>query len=302
MRALACLLLLIQVGPSWADTLPVRSAGTPAVAVSGTQIIRDLEYTTGGGRSRSLDLYLPAPALEPLPLVVWIHGGSWRSGDKQRNKAAFLSAHGFATASINYRLLQEAPFPAQIQDCKAAIRFLRAHAAEFNLDPARIGVWGESAGGNLAALLGTTDGVAELAGVADGGLSQVQAVCDWFGPADMPTLLAQAQTVPPTSPLAKETKTILDLLGETPSAAVQRQASPLAFVSRDDAPFFILHGDQDPLVPLGQSEALCAALRAAGVEASLLVLPGAGHGGAAFETPAVQARIHEFFATHLSVQ
>jgi acetyl esterase/lipase len=272
------------------------------VAASGTRIIRDLEYTTGGGKARSLDLYLPAPTLVPLPLVVWIHGGSWRGGDKAKNKSAFLSAHGFATASLNYRLLQEAPFPAQIQDCKAAIRFLRAHAAEFNLDPTRIGVWGESAGGNLAALLGTTDRVAELEGTGHGGQSRIQAVCDWFGPTDMPTLLAHAKTVPPTSPLAKETKTILDLLGETPSAEVQRQASPLAFVSRDDAPFFILHGDQDPLVPLGQSEALCAALRAAGVEASLLVLPGAGHGGAAFETPAVQARIHEFFATHLSVQ
>ncbi len=277
-------------------------AGAGIETSSDLRIIRDLEYAPAGGKSRSLDLYLPDPATGPRPLVVWIHGGSWRGGDKARNQAAFLGAHGFATASLNYRLLQEAPFPAQIRDCKAAIRFLRTHAAEFNLDPGRIGVWGESAGGNLAALLGTTSGVAELEEPAERGLSRVQAVCDCFGPTDMPTLLARARMVPPTSPLAKETATIVALLGATPSAETQRQASPLAFVSPAAAPFLVLHGAQDPLVPLKQSEDLCAALRAAGVEATLVVLPGAGHGGDPFQAPALQARILGFFARHLAAQ
>jgi len=277
-------------------------AEPPAGPTVDSRIFRDLEYVAGGGKSRSLDLYLPAPAAGPFAVVVWIHGGSWRGGDKERNQAAFLGAEGIATASINYRLLQEAPFPAQIQDCKAAIRFLRSHAAEFHLDPARIGVWGESAGGNLAALLGTTAGVPELEGPVPDGLSRVQAVCDWFGPTDLPTLLAQARTVPPTSPLAKETATILALLGATPSAEVQHQASPLDFVSSDDAPFFIIHGDADPLVPLQQSEDLCRALRAAGVEATLLVMKGAGHGGAAFQAPELLARIRAFFATQLKAK
>ena len=213
----------------------------------------------------------------------------------------------FAKLMIRKNLLILQPlknrvFPAQIQDCKAAIRFLRAHAAEFRLDPARIGVWGESAGGNLAALLGTTAGVAELEDGDRAGLSRVQAVCDWFGPTDLPALLAQARTVPPTSPLAKETATILALLGALPPAELQRQASPLAFVSPDDAPFLIVHGDRDPLVPLEQSTELHRALRAAGVPATLVVVPGAGHGGAPFLAPDLQDRIRRFFTTQLRAE
>ncbi len=289
---LPCLLLV---------AVPLR-AGGPLGAPAERRTYRDVEYVAGGGKLRSFDLEVPAGATGPFPLVVWIHGGSWRGGDKGKNPAAFLGAYGLATASINYRLLPAAPFPAQLQDCKAAIRFLRAHAAEFRLDPARIGVWGESAGGNLAALLGTTAGVAELEDGDRAGLSRVQAVCDWFGPTDLPALLAQARTVPPTSPLAKETATILALLGALPPAELQRQASPLAFVSPDDAPFLIVHGDRDPLVPLEQSTELHRALRAAGVPATLVVVPGAGHGGAPFLAPDLQDRIRRFFTTQLRAE
>src|SRR5205823_8686811 len=111
-----------------------------------------------------LDLYRPPKAEGPVPLVIWVHGGGWQNGDKSRTPALDLLARGYAVASINYRLSQHAPFPAQIHDCKAAVRFLRAHAAEYRLDPDRVGAWGMSAGGHLVALLGTSDGVKELEG------------------------------------------------------------------------------------------------------------------------------------------
>src|SRR5687768_12543691 len=156
---------------------------------AGTQTKYDLPYVENGKSSQSLDLFIPAGATadKPLPLVVWIHGGGWRQGDKARCLALPLLAHGYAVASINYRLSGEAQFPAQIHDCKAAIRWLRANAKEHGIDADRIGVWGSSAGGHLVALLGTSGDVKELEGeLGNAGVSsRVQAVCDFFGPAEL---------------------------------------------------------------------------------------------------------------------
>jgi len=262
------------------------------------QVLRDLEYARVGAKSLRLDLYLPRrESGARLPVVVWIHGGGWRSGNKSRTRAPEVLGDGYAVASINYRLSHEATFPAQIHDCKAAIRWLRAHADRYGLDPERIGAWGSSAGGHLAALLGTSGDVAELEGDVGGNLDQssrVQAVCDFFGPADLLAVLepgAWASHGRPTSSVAL-------LLGGPVAERVDlaRLASPVTHVSADDPPFLIVHGDQDAVVPLDQSERLYRALTAAGVECTLHVVKGAGHG---FRDPTVDARVRGFFDRHL---
>ena len=261
---------------------------------AGVKVLRDIPYVEGGHERNRLDLYLPEKAEGPLPLIVWIHGGAWLAGSKDGCPAVPLAAKGYAVASINYRLSQHAVFPAQIEDCKAAIRWLRANAAKYHLDPDHIGVWGASAGGHLVALLGTTGGVKELEGKG-GNLDQssrVQCVVDWFGPADLLTMGGRHDK--PGSPVAR-------LIGgpvqENKEKA--RRASPLTYVSKDAAPFLIMHGDQDNVVPLAQSESLAAALKKAGVEVTLVVVQGNGHGGPGFNSPENRKLIEDFFARHL---
>ena len=159
----------------------VKSPAVPA----GVKAMRDVEYARVDGKPLLLDLYLPAKAAQPMPVIVWIHGGAWRAGSKERCPAIPMAAQGYAVASINYRLTNVATFPAQIYDCKAAIRWMRAHAKEYGFDPDRIGVWGGSAGGHLVSLLGTSGGVKELEGDVGGNLnfsSRVQAVAVFCGP------------------------------------------------------------------------------------------------------------------------
>ena len=156
-------------------------------APPGVKALRDLPYVENGHERQKLDLYLPEKATGPLPVVVWIHGGGWQAGNKDHCRALPFVSKGFAAASINYRLSQHAKFPAQIDDCKAAIRWLRAHASQYQLDPNHIGVWGESAGGHLVALLGTTGGKEfSPPGPNAKQSDKVQAVCDWYGPTDFP--------------------------------------------------------------------------------------------------------------------
>ncbi len=153
----------------------------------GVKVLRDLEYVAGGHERNKLDLYLPEEDPEAArPLVVWIHGGGWQNGSKDRCPLVRLVPQGFVVASINYRLSQHAVFPAQIEDCRAAIRWLRANAAKYHIDPARVGVSGASAGGHLVALLGTSAEMKEWDGVGGNAdqSSRVQAVVDLFGPAD----------------------------------------------------------------------------------------------------------------------
>lgn len=174
---------------------------------------RNLEYAVVNGKRLLLDVYVPeAPAKDDasaatgtdaakrdtpakLPVVIWIHGGGWEGGTKDGCPAVHLVPHGYAAVSISYRFSRVAPYPAQIHDCKAAVRWVRANAKEYNFDPDRIGVWGASAGGHLVSLLGTTAGEKELEGEVGGNLDQssrVQAVCDWFGPTDMIKLCRMA--------------------------------------------------------------------------------------------------------------
>jgi acetyl esterase/lipase len=282
-----------------AGTLTAQEAAKPATKSpipDGTKIVKDLTY--GNHERNKLDLYVP-PAAGPLPLVVWVHGGGWEKGSKAgAGPTLDLLAKGYAVAAINYRLSQQAVFPAQIIDCKAAIRYLRSIAKQYNLDSDHVGVWGASAGGHLVALLGTTDEAAFPAGPGERQFSSsVQAVCDWFGPADF----LHWGDLTLTSPAARKESSLTRLLGGfiPDKLDLAKQASPVTHVCKSCAPFFIAHGDRDWLVPLQQSQALDETLRKAGVESKLVVIKGGGHGGPGFASRDLFADEEAFFAKHL---
>jgi acetyl esterase/lipase len=201
-------------------------------------------------------------------------------------------------ASINYRLSQHAIFPAQIEDCKAAVRYLRSNAQKYNLDPNCFGVWGASAGGHLVALLGTTGDVNEFnSGENLAVSSRVQAVVDYFGPTDL--LQMDDHRLPDgmahNTPNSPESQLVGGPIQENKEKVAK--ANPITYVTKDDAPFLIVHGDSDPLVPHHQSELLEAVLRKAGVPVSFYTVKGAGHGG--FTDPNVPKLTKEFFDKHL---
>jgi acetyl esterase/lipase len=268
----------------------------------GTTEHRDLRYGEHKERN-TLDLFVPKSD-KPLPLIIWVHGGAWQSGSKAGNNPALqFLAKGYAVAAINYRLSQHAIYPAQIQDCKEAVRLLRASARKYNLDPDRFGAWGASAGGHLVALMGTTAGEKDLAradsprkDVSD----RVQCVVDFFGPIDLTRMAAQAgpnSKLDHDAPNSPESKLVGGPIQENKKKAAT--ANPINFVDKEDAPVLMLHGDADPLVPLGQSEIFLDALKKAGVAAELVVIKGGGHGGAGFGSKENLQKIESFFDTHL---
>ena len=287
-----------------------RPGGKNPRIPEGVRVYRDLKYVDKDPHERHvLDIYLPkqdknvekeAKVEIKYPVIVWIHGGAWRAGSKNYSPAIAFSAKGYAVVSINYRLSQHAIFPAQIHDCKAAIRWLRAHANEYSLDSDRIGIWGSSAGGHLVALMGTSGGVKDLEGDL-GNLDQsskVQAVCDWFGPTEIHTMTAMTTIKGPIdhdAPDSPESR----LLGGTLQENVEKAkvASPVTYVSKDDPPFLIMHGGKDPLVPLGQSELLHKLLKAKKVQVELKTYPDAGHGFA--KEPTAIPSVQSFFEKHL---
>jgi acetyl esterase/lipase len=265
----------------------------------------DVRYARAGGKDLLFPLFLPpAKSPRPSPLVVFIHGGAWREADRWWGArfAQRMVRRGFAYASISHRLSQEAVFPAQIEDCKAAIRFFRANAGRFRIDPERIGVWGTSAGGHLAALLGTAGHVKEF-DRSGGNLrvsSRVQAVCDCCGPTDFLQLDAHALPNPEFVYAAPDSPTSL-LLGAPTMTVPERcaQANPIAHIRGDDCPpFLILHGAADSAVPAHQSRLLHDALLRAGVESTLRVVEGAGHRDVAGRPELVEA-VERFFDRHL---
>jgi acetyl esterase/lipase len=273
------------------------NAATPAPAEQAT-VLRDLEYIPGGHERNKLDLYLPAErpdANKTLPLIIWVHGGAWLGGSKESPPARVFVKTGYAVASINYRLSQHAVYPAQIEDCKAAVRFLRANAGKYGIDPNRFGAWGASAGGHLVALLGTTGDVNDFDKGANLRVSsKVQAVCDFFGPTDFLKIAGFPSTMNHTAPDSPEAKLIGGAILENPDAC--KRANPISFISKKDPPFLIVHGDKDPLVPHNQSELLYEALTKAGIPATLYIVKGGGHG---FNDPTVNKMVAEFFDKYL---
>lgn len=269
---------------------------------------RDVAYASASPSQR-LDLYLPAGE-GPFPLVVWVHGGAWLMGSKQLGPDAVqrrVLDRGFALASIEYRLSDEAVFPAQIHDVKAAIRFLRANRERFRLDADRIAGWGDSAGGHLVALLGTSAGVTALEGsLGNAGVSsRIQAVVDWYGPTDFLRMDEQAgriecgdRATPHTAPDSPESLLVGGLITERPDRV--RAADPTTYVDGAEPPFLIQHGTADCVVPYPQSVLLRDALHTAGAgDVELDLLEGAGHGGPAFAAQRNMARVLDFLDRHL---
>lgn len=241
------------------------------------RIVKDLYYFDGKENpAQSLDLYLPTDVKEgeKLPLVVFIHGGAWLQGDKKDSPCLLLAQKGYASASINYRLSQEAVFPAQIDDCRAAIAYLRKNADKYGIDAKRIGVWGISAGGHLAALLGTNPPAQDYAQ----GDASVQAVLDWCGLSDLLSVSEQSGSRTKID-YDDENGPVAKLLGgiQSKKEELAKEASPTTFIDKTDPPFLIVHGDIDDVVPFAQSQELYDKLKAAGVPAQLIVIKGGSH-------------------------
>lgn len=272
--------------------------GQPQRTPEGVKAELDIHYAATDNPRQRLDLYLPKSpnSDKPLPVVVFIHGGGWQNGDKRGGIGTvgqLVETGEYAGVSVGYRLSGEAIWPAQIHDCKAAIRWLKANAKKYNLDPDRIGVTGTSAGGHLVAMLGTTGDVAQLEGSLGehtGLSSRVACVVDQYGPTELLAMGGRHDDA--GSP---ESKLIGGAIQENKDAT--RAASPTSYVTKDDAPFMLIHGTNDPTVPFHQSELLAAALKKVGVEALLVPVTGAGHGN--FASPEVASRLKAYFDKHL---
>ncbi len=259
----------------------LRAYSRAAAKSSLGQCLKDIQYVPGGTDPfQTMDIYLPKkPRAVPVPLIGWIHGGAWVSGDKNHPPYQVMIERGYAVASLNYRLTNRDAHPAQIFDCKAAIRFLRAHANDYGIDPDRIGVWGHSAGGHLAALIGTSGDVKELEGQLGNNefSSRVECAADWSGPSDLSTIAAQAPKnckidfMSPSNPVAV-------LMGANQTPAAYLQASPVKWVSADDPPLLIWHAEDDDIVPVAQSKELCDLLKKNSVKVDCHITRYGGHG------------------------
>ncbi len=266
----------------------------------------DIPYIAGGDPAQRLDIYYPVQRpTGRLPLIVHIHGGGWMGGSKYPCDVRRMTTQGYVVASVEYRFSQVAKFPAQIQDCQAAIRWLRANADRYHIDPEKVGVIGGSAGGHLSALVGVAGGKKAFSPIG-GNEDQsdvVQCVCDVFGPKNFASVIEQAER-------DKNVKNIFkfntpgdpyseligaDLSDKTKTSAV----SPITYVDRHSPPILILHGTHDALVPYAQSEEFEAVMKKNGAPVWLQKFPGAGHGGGVFGKPQVIRLMASFFDKYL---
>ena len=247
----------------------------------------DIEFAKVDEMKLKLDLYLPGHIAEtpsgPLPLIIWVHGGAWRAGTRKNMPLEALVRKGYAVASVDYRLTPVAPFPANVHDIKAAIRFLRAKAEDYGLDPQRFAIAGASAGGHLAALVGVTNGHSYLEGkVGEYGdiSSEVQAIISFYGAANLETILSQSTP----HGLSVRVPALQLLLGGQPDEKpdVARMASPVSHVDQKDPPLLLIHGDQDPQMPINQSHELQGAYERLGLISIFHVVHGGAHGGSEF--------------------
>ncbi len=246
---------------------------------------RDLVYARLGDESLKLDLYQPTTAHSPAPTIIWIHGGAWRAGSKSDVPVLHWLDHGFAIASVEYRLTPEAKFPAQVHDIKAAIRYLRSRAKELKLDPDRFVIAGSSAGGHLAALVGVSSGVEALEGTIGNHLSEesdVQAIVSFYGASNLQSILSQSTD----HGLSVRVPALQLLLGGQPDALPElaKLASPVVHVDASDPPLWLIHGDADPQMPMQQSDELKEAYEKYKLPVTLDVVAGGKHGGPEFFT------------------
>ncbi len=281
-------------------TCAAQFPGFAAPSMDGIKAERHIPYVENGHRNQVLDLYLPEqPSDKPLPLMIWIHGGAWIGGSQANPPVLYLVRKGFAVASIQHRFSSHAIWPAQAYDCKAAIRFLRANAAKYNLDPDRFGIGGDSSGGHLAAFVGTSGDVKEMEGDLGNTdvSSRVQAVVDWFGPTDLTVMGQQAgpgSMIQHDAPNSPESMLLGGPVQEKRDLA--KTANPLTYIDKNDPPFLIMHGDKDRLVPLAQSIILAKALIDAGVEVTMKTLRSAGHEGPEFRNAESRQLIEAFLS------
>lgn len=254
------------------DRFPV----VPVAFPGGVKAFRDVTYQTlPGYRPQIIDIYVPATK-GPHPLILYVHGGGWVGGHTRHAGAladfpkvlAKLASEGFVVASLEYRLAGEAAFPAQLQDSNAALRFLRQHAAEYGIDPAKVGIWGGSAGGHLAALTAVTcrETSVDPAAASD---SCIQAAVTWYGVYDFAGMAGPAGG---NSPIPK----LLGCAGTCSDDKI-RAISPVTYIDAKDPPFLLIHGETDKVVPVDQSRKGEAALRKAGVKVESIYIPGVDH-------------------------
>jgi len=258
---------------------------TPTVVIPNTtaEVTKDVEYGRAGDIPLLLDIYTPeTPIVTPMPAVIWMHGGSWKYLDKSNNhmlrSVKTLARHGFFAVSINYRLSGVAPFPAAVEDSKCAVRWLRANAEKYNVDPNRIGAWGSSSGGHLAMMLGCADETAGLEGNGGWGefSSRVQAVCSYYGPTD---LVSTYRKIKERQGSVPDSHHYVQFLGghleEKPD--MWKAASPINHVTADDPPLLLVHGELDSVVPLIVSGKMYKTYQQAGLETSLIRVSDADH-------------------------
>jgi acetyl esterase/lipase len=254
----------------------------------------DVTYASPGGTPLKLDVARPLGE-GPFPAVLAIHGGGWRAGSKKDVAGLMdqLVHHGYVAVAPQYRFCPEFPFPAQVHDVKAAVRWVRSHAAEYHIDPDHIGVVGFSAGGHLALMLGLTDAKDGLEGEVEANApgTRVQAVVNYFGPTDL-----AAQDIPIVSSVM-----VHDFLGGLPlkKPELAAQASPLTFLTKDDPPILTFQGTKDELVPTTQAIKLRDAMAKVGVGGRVDILEGAGHGWLGAEMERTLNETYAFLDEHL---
>lgn len=294
-RLLPLFLLLLLAGARLhSQTNPVLS-----FFPQGTVLHANLPYNNDTLHKHLLDIYLPPNATGRLPLVIWIHGGGWLSNDKYADMSYMkktiggILGSGFALASIDYRFSTQAVFPAQIQDCNAAISWLYQNAGKYGLDKNKFALMGFSAGGHLASLAGlaANNKVAafQMAGARE--LPAFKAVVDFYGPADL-VLFPGSDN--PQSPEGL-------LLGAAPLARpdLAKAASPITYIDKNDPPFLIIHGERDDMVAPKQSQLLSAWLQVSGVPSQLVIVKGAPHFGVQFDVDEVRGKVMAFSKKYL---
>ncbi|MFP6829121.1 MAG: alpha/beta hydrolase [Gammaproteobacteria bacterium] len=259
----------------------------------------DIVYGTVDGRELKLDLYMPAEATNP-PLLVYVHGGAWRRGSKDSILTTTFVEDGYAMASLDFRLSGEAMFPAQIHDIKAAIRFLRGNAVTLGYDATRLAILGTSSGAHLATVVGVTNGHDELEGEVGEHLEQssdVQAIVSYYGASNLTTILKQSTP----HGLSVRAPALDLLLGGQPDEQLElaRLASPVFHVEASDPPLLILHGDQDPQMPINQSHELHHAYKEGNLQVQFEVVHGAAHGGRQFSDEKRNALVEAFLDEQL---
>jgi acetyl esterase/lipase len=266
--------------PALTDLYPDRVSKWPG----GVTSLADVTYSTlPGFRPMAVDIYMPPKRGGPKPLILYIHGGGWVGGHTRHSGAlanfpaalAKLASEGFVVASLEYRLSGEAPFPAQLQDARAALRFLKGNAGRYGIDTSRTGIWGGSAGGHLTALTAYSCGDTSFdAASAPAGSECAQAVVTWYGVFDFGPMLKRAAANP--SPNAPENMLLRCKPDQCDPALVAR-VSPVTFIDAKDPPTLLIHGDEDKVVEVAQSHIGEARLKAAGVPVEAIYIPGVDH-------------------------